>query len=145
VSITYPSSGKGPYPAIIAYGGASIPIPTGVAVITFNNDDIAAQINTGSRGQGKFYTLYGSNHSAGAVMAWTWGLSRIVDALEMTPSANINPKRLGVTGCSRNGRGALAAGAFEERIALTIPQESGPGGSGCWRLAQAMKNSVPSI
>jgi hypothetical protein len=38
----------------------------------------------------------------------------------MTHKANINTKRIGVTECSRNGKGALVAGAFDERIALTI-------------------------
>ena len=28
------------------------------------------------------------------------------------------------------------AGAFEDRIALTIPQESGSGGDACWRLSK---------
>lgn len=144
-SITYPSSGRAPYPAIIAVGGMSIPQPAGVAVINFNNGDIAAQQNTGSRGQGKFYNLYGSTHSASAMMAWAWGVSRIVDALEITPGANINPSRLGVTGCSRNGKGAIVAGAFEGRIALTIPQESGSGGSACWRLSDAMKSQGKNV
>jgi hypothetical protein len=69
------------------------------------------------------------------MMAWAWGVSRIIDALEITPGTKINTQRLGVTGCSRNGKGALVAGAFDERIALTIPQESGSGGSACWRLS----------
>ncbi len=129
VSIARPSSGTAPFPAIIAYGGLSIPTPAGVAVINFNNDDIAAQNDGSSRGQGKFFTLYGSNHSAGAMTAWAWGVSRIIDALEMTPSANIDLTRIGVSGCSRNGKGALVAGAFDTRIALTIPQESGSGGA----------------
>jgi hypothetical protein len=60
----------------------SIPTPANVATITFNNDDIAAQHYGSSRGKGKFYTLYGSGHSAGAMMAWAWGVSRIIDALE---------------------------------------------------------------
>ncbi|KAF9466044.1 hypothetical protein BDZ94DRAFT_239945 [Collybia nuda] len=137
VSISRPS-GTGPFPAIIAYGGMSIPTPSGVAVITFNNNDIAAQDGGGSRGQGKFFTLYGSGHSAGALTAWAWGVSRIIDALEQTPSANINTQRIGVTGCSRNGKGALVAGALDSRIALTIPQESGSGGAGCWRISDAM-------
>ena len=132
-------SGPGPHPAIIAYGFPSIPIPSGVATITFNNDEIAAQQNTGSRGQGKFYELYGSNHDAGAMAAWAWGVSRIIDALEQTPDANIDASRVGVTGCSRNGKGALVAGALDERVALTIPQESGAGGSACWRLSDDMK------
>lgn len=144
-SITYPTSGKAPYPAIIAVGGMSIPQPAGVAVINFNNNDMAAQTNTGSRGQGKFYNLYGNTHSASAMMAWAWGVNRIVDALEITAGANINPSRLGVTGCSRNGKGAIVAGAFEPRIALTIPQESGSGGSACWRLSDSMKSAGKNV
>ncbi|GLB41175.1 putative carbohydrate esterase family 15 [Lyophyllum shimeji] len=137
VGVSLPA-GSGPFPAIIAYGGMSIPTPSGVAILTFNNDDIAAQQSGSSRGQGKFYTLYGSGHSAGAMMAWAWGVSRIIDALEKTSGLPINLQRIGVTGCSRNGKGALVAGAFETRIALTIPQESGSGGAGCWRISDAM-------
>jgi len=145
VSITTPSSGTAPYPAIIAYGGASIPVPAGVATITFSNDDIAAQSGSGSRGTGKFYTLFGSGHSAGALTAWAWGVSRIIDALEKTPGANIDTKRLGVTGCSRNGKGAIVAGAFDSRIALTLPQESGAGGSAAWRVSDAIKASGGNV
>jgi hypothetical protein len=63
--------------------------------------------------------------------AWVWGISRVIDGLEANPSANINLNKLAVTGCSRDGKGALMAGAFEPRIALTIPQESGSGGDTC--------------
>ncbi len=63
--------------------------------------------------------------------AWVWAVSRIIDSLEMTPKAGINLEKIGVTGCSRDGKGALMAGAFEPRIALTIPQESGSGGDTC--------------
>ncbi|KAJ8483232.1 hypothetical protein ONZ45_g7877 [Pleurotus djamor] len=138
-------SGSGPVPAIIAYGGPSIPIPAGVATITFNNDDIAAQQDGSSRGKGKFYTLYGANHSAGALMAWAWGVQRIIDALEITPAANIDLKRIGVTGCSRNGKGAVVAGAFDERIALTIPQESGSGGAASWRLSNFQQTQGQNV
>ncbi|PVG03708.1 hypothetical protein CPB86DRAFT_694308 [Serendipita vermifera] len=144
VSVSRPS-GSGPFPAIIAYGAASIPIPAGVATINFNNDDIAAQTNTGSRGQGKFYNLYGSGHSAGALIAWAWGVSRIIDAIEITPSLNIDATRIGVTGCSRNGKGAIVAGAFDDRIALTLPQESGSGGAACWRLSDSQKSSGQNV
>ncbi|KAK0215136.1 Glucuronoyl esterase catalytic domain from Hypocrea Jecorina [Armillaria fumosa] len=131
-------SGTGPFPALIVFGGfLSLPQPSGVAILSFNNDDIAAQNNGQSRGQGKFFTLYGANHSAGAMMAWAWGVARIMDALEQV-NTNINLAKVGVTGCSRNGKGALVAGAFEPRIALTIPQESGSGGAGCWRISDSM-------
>ncbi|EQB51796.1 hypothetical protein CGLO_08634 [Colletotrichum gloeosporioides Cg-14] len=133
VTISKPSGNS--VPAIIAYGAASIPVPSTVGTITFNNDEIAQQQGGGSRGKGKFYDLYGSGHSAGALIAWSWAVSRIIDALELTPSVGIDPTRLGVTGCSRNGKGAFVAGAFDSRIALTLPQESGAGGAGCWRIA----------
>ncbi|KAI5782031.1 hypothetical protein DFH27DRAFT_519327 [Peziza echinospora] len=145
VTVSLPS-GNGPFPAIIAYGALSIPRPANVAIITFNNDDMAAQTNTGSRGQGKFYTLYGSGHTASALTAWAWGVARIIDGIELTAaSIKIDPKRVGVTGCSRNGKGAIVAGAFETRLALTIPQESGSGGAACWRLSDAQKAAGKNV
>jgi hypothetical protein len=139
--VTFPSTGSPPYPAMIGIGGISIAPAQlnalGVATINFPNDALGVQVNGGSRGQGSFYDLYGHSHPAGAMIAWAWGVSRLIDALESTPAANIDPKRLGVTGCSRNGKGALIAGAFDDRIALTIPQESGSGGSASWRVSDA--------
>ena len=141
--IAYPPAGTAPYPAVINIG----PWPTlpkeeldnlGIAVIYFPNDDLASQAGADSRGKGKFYDLYGSDHQAGSLMAWAWGVSRLIDVLEQTPEAKINPARLGVTGCSRNGKGALVCGAFDERIALTIPTESGAGGASNWRVADAL-------
>ncbi|KAH7087414.1 hypothetical protein FB567DRAFT_442621 [Paraphoma chrysanthemicola] len=144
VSIKKPS-GTGPFPAIIAYGAASIPVPAGVATITFNNDDIGQQQGGSSRGKGKFFDLYGSSHSAGALTAWAWGVDRILDALEATPSVGIDPKRIGVTGCSRNGKGAMVAAAFVNRIALGLPQESGAGGAACWRISDSEKSKGKNI
>jgi hypothetical protein len=141
-TITLPSAGTAPYPAMIAMGGSSLNNADldalGIASIRFPNDDVAQQMNASSRGRGKFYDLYGANDGAGAMMAWAWGVSLLIDALEVTPEAGIDAERLGVTGCSRNGKGALIAGAFDERIVLTIPQESGSGGSASWRVSDAM-------
>ncbi|KAH8753856.1 carbohydrate esterase family 15 protein [Diaporthe sp. PMI_573] len=144
-SINKPS-GSGPFPAIIAIGGSSIPVPAGVATINFNNDDFASQASSSSRGQGKFYTLFGASHSAGALTAWAWGVDRLIDALEqVTATSGIDPTRLGVTGCSRNGKGAFIVGAFVKRIALTLPQESGSGGAASWRISDQQKNAGANI
>lgn len=141
-TITLPEAGDEPYPAMIVLGGQTA-LDTegnisgqGVAMIDFPHDEIAEQAGGQSRGQGLFYDLYGSDHPAGALTAWAWGVSRLIDALEKTPEANIDTTRLGVTGCSRNGKGALVVGALDERIALTLPQESGAGGSALWRMAE---------
>ena len=140
VTIRRPDGDGGPWPAMIVLGrGTGLDendtiTGLGVATILFDNGDIAEQLNSGSRGHGKFYALY-PGHPAGAMIAWAWGVSRLIDALETMPEANIDAARLGVTGCSRNGKGAIVVGAFDERIALTISQESGAGGSSLWRLA----------
>lgn len=66
-------------------------------------------------------------------MAQAWQISRILDVLEQDPSV-IDPSKVAVTGCSRNGKGAFVAGALDNRIALTIPVESGLGGTVGLRL-----------
>ncbi|OCH85913.1 glucuronoyl esterase [Obba rivulosa] len=136
-TITYPSGATplGGWPLVIAYEGGSIPIPSGIATMFFDNSAMAEQNDLTSRGVGQFYDLYGTNATASAMTAWVWAVSRIIDMLETMPEAQINTQKLAVTGCSRDGKGALMAGAFEPRIALTIPQESGSGGDACWRLS----------
>jgi len=139
-TIRLPSSGQSPYPALIALGGASIPVPNTVALISYNNEEIAA---TDPRGVGKFFDLYGKSATTGGLLAWGWGVSRILDALEqLGPEATkIDAKRVAVTGCSRNGKGAMVAGAFDPRIRLTIPQEGGSGAMGCWRIVSDFKKN----
>ena len=138
-TITYPTTGSKPYPAMIGMGASNLNnqalLDMGVAIINFPNNRVAEQNTASSRGKGLFYDMFGADHSASATMAWAWGVSRLIDALEKTPAANIDANRLGVTGCSRNGKGALTVGAFDERIKLTIPQESGAGGAASWRIS----------
>jgi hypothetical protein len=146
--IQYPETGSAPYPAVIALGFSMVNVEMlnkGVAVISFPNGEIASQANAASRGSGKFFDFFCSDHSAGAIIGWSWGASRLIDALEKTPEANINPEKLAVTGCSRNGKGALAVGAFDERIALTIPFESGSGGAANWRVSDYQGPSVQRL
>jgi hypothetical protein len=86
------------------------------------------------RGGGTYFTMY-PDRNAGAMIEWAWGVSRIIDGLYQTADQNrIDLRRIAVTGCSYQGKMALYAGAFDERIALTIPQESGGGGEASWRV-----------
>jgi len=122
-----------PAPAIISYG-AGAPVPTGIAKIT-----LTAIESTGGSGakNGPFYTFYGSNHPAGYMVAQAWQVSRIIDLLEQNPGT-IDPYHIGLTGCSRNGKGAFAGGVFDNRVALTIPVESGMGGTVGLRLKEQL-------
>ena len=141
VSISGGGTKDKPKPGIIGFasfgGCGSLGASTnglGVAMISFNPDDVAPE-----NGGGSFFQLYNGS-DAGTAIAWAWGISRVIDALEKTPEAGIDVHHLGVTGCSRHGKGSLIAGAFDERIALVIPQESGSGGASLWRsIAQVNK------
>ena len=73
------------------------------------------------------------------------GSPRASGSSRAASNSGIDTKRLGVTGCSRNGKGAFMVGAFEKRIALTIPQESGSGGAACWRISDVEKTKGKSI
>ncbi|KAI7782171.1 hypothetical protein LA080_013847 [Diaporthe eres] len=128
------------------YNGGNASITSISAFMKRGFDSFTAQlrfIGTDWEGQPSAATgivLEMANATAGATMAWAWATSRIMDALELIDIAesNIDVKRVGLTGCSRNGKGALVGGAFEPRLALTIPQESGSGGSATWRISDAM-------
>jgi hypothetical protein len=139
--IVAPTSGSAPYPAIIILGGAAFGAPLDSAVI---NSEGVAKINydqyvVGKEGtgrankQGAFYDLYGSTSTTGLLMAWSWGVSRIMDVLEQSDGSVIKVDGVGVTGCSRLGKGAFTAGVFDQRIALTMPIEAGTGGEASWR------------
>jgi hypothetical protein len=70
--------------------------------------------------------------ATGVLTAWAWGFHRTLDAINMTVP-EIDPTRVGVTGCSRLGKAALAAGLFDKRITLTMPMSSGVQGLGPYR------------
>ncbi len=63
----------------------------------------------------------------GTIAAWAWGFQRCVDYL--VKDADIDSKRIAALGHSRNGKTALLAAAYDQRIAMAFPHQAGCGGS----------------
>lgn len=78
-----------------------------------------------------------------AVMAWAWGLHRMIDHLATLPE--IDPKRLAVVGHSRLGKAALAAAAFDDRVAVAFPSQAGCGGTAPSRTKNPKAETVQRI
>jgi hypothetical protein len=136
---------NGPIPAIIGINSPTGSLPRepfskrGIATITYRASQVAPTAFGGiTRTSGNFSKLYPES-TAGYMIRWAWGISRIIDALERLEDPMIDPKRIAVSGCSFQGKIALYAGAFDERIALTIPQESGGGGTISWRYSDMLE------
>lgn len=138
-------TGDGPFPAVIGIGRGSGSLPSDifssrqVAQIPFNFGQVMSHTQT--RGSEPINRLYPDLVHIGAYSAWSWGVSRLIDGLEMVrDDLPIDLHRIAVTGCSFAGKMALFAGAFDERIALTIAQESGGGGAAAWRVSETLGN-----
>ncbi|MBN2012178.1 T9SS type A sorting domain-containing protein [candidate division KSB1 bacterium] len=150
-TITLPA-GNGPFPAMIGigFGGtgslpASIFSSRNIAAIPFSHNQVSTYGNP--QNSDPYYQLYPDFNidNTGQYSAWAWGVSRLIDGLELVQDVlPIDLKHLAVTGCSYAGKLALFAGAFDERIALTISQESGGGGYTTWRYSEEI-NKIESV
>ncbi|CAN5527188.1 hypothetical protein BH09PLA1_BH09PLA1_12040 [soil metagenome] len=78
----------------------------------------------------------------GALRAWQWGASRLIDYFEDHPDSMVDAKKIGIEGLSRYGKAALVTQAFDERIAVALVGSSGEGGAKLHRhiFGEAVEN-----
>lgn len=145
--LTIPA-GDGPFPVIVCgdlcWGEVKPPILAniigrGYALAEFNRTDVAPDKNDRTTGA---YMLYPDN-DWGALGAWAWGFGRTIDYL-LTRN-DVDRGRIIVTGHSRGGKAALLAGALDERVSLTVPNGSGAGGAGCYRVQGPKSEDLKAI
>ncbi|WP_319590117.1 dockerin-like protein [uncultured Draconibacterium sp.] len=134
---------EGPFPAVIGIGRSSGSLPANlfternIAQITYDFGQVVAWQQ--KRGSEPINKLYPELTYMGSYAAWPWGVSRLIDGLELVADElPIDLEHLAITGCSFAGKMALFSGAFDERIALTIAQESGGGGAAAWRVSETL-------
>ncbi len=134
-------SGNGPFPVIIKNDRAIDRAPDelnleavkrGYVLCHYIRTDLGSDINgklEENRDNGVFL-LY-PKYSWGTIAAWAWGYKLIIDYFEKVDF--IDMEKIVVTGHSRGGKTAFCGGIYDERIALTVPNSSGLGGTASHR------------
>lgn len=102
----------------------------GYAAAVFYNTDVAPDKYNGFTNG--VYALFDNpvgraDDAWGAIAAWAWGASRVMDYLET--DKDIDSRRVAVVGHSRGGKTAFWAGAEDERFAMVISNDSGSTGA----------------
>ena len=109
----------------------------GYALVMFNPNDCAEDTTLRNLDGSwafrntRFLPAY-PGYDWGILAAWAWGASRVADYLETDRA--IDKTKLIVTGASRNGKSAMIAAAFDDRL-MGAPVVTGGGGIGAYRFA----------
>ncbi|KAI0656205.1 hypothetical protein C8Q70DRAFT_1012670 [Cubamyces menziesii] len=143
-----PEMGRGERVPVVITTGPTDLVPanttsfleSGVAVAQFDVNTVA---NDSYTRIGAFWDLY-SDRDIGVMTAWAWAEHRILDAIEQVVP-EIDTTRVGVVGCSRYGKAALAAAIFDQRIKLALPLSSGAEGIGPWQYYYESQGAAEKI
>ncbi|MFT5374689.1 MAG: hypothetical protein ACI906_001509 [Candidatus Latescibacterota bacterium] len=142
--------GDGPFPVLLNGDGcwryfddATVQrtLARGNIAASFNRTEAAADNRDAYRKTG-LYRIF-PDASFGVLSAWAWAYHRCIDALVEMPQ--VRADAIAISGHSRGGKAALLAGATDERIALTNPNDSGTGGSGPNHLKAERAETVDSF
>jgi len=125
---------KVPAPKGMNFGRLNVApfLANGIGVASVYYGDIDPDFQGGVQyGVRRLYLEPGQKEPApdewGAIAAWAWGLSRVMDYLET--DKDVDAKRVAIFGVSRLGKTVLWAGARDTRFAMVIASCSGEGGA----------------
>jgi len=119
----------------------------GYALVLFNPND-CAEDTTLRNADGswafrntRFYPAY-PGYDWGILAGWAWGAARVADYLETDRA--LDRTKLIITGASRNGKSAMVAAAFDDRL-MGAPVVTGGGGVGAYRFAGPRRSETLDI
>ncbi len=146
-SYTIPANSTGPVPLFLSFGGgAQQAYGYGWGSGSIQPGSIQADSGGNSLRQGIIgLTNKGQPRKPddwGALRAWGWGVSKLIDYFEANPAAGVNPRAVTIEGVSRYGKASLVTMAFDERVASALVASSGEGGAKLHRhdFGEAVEN-----
>ena len=129
--------GQGPFPVFLTNHPRTWPwVATAVrrgyiGCIYFAGDPIFGN----SDDSDKFIDIY-PEYDFSCLGRWAWAAMRAVDYLYTIPE--VDKAKIAISGHSRNGKQALLAAAFDERISAVIPSSGNTGEGNPWRYTSDM-------
>jgi len=140
-----PQNGTAPYPAVVRIGlgdqSARALTRRGYVFACFEHRELDPDTE-GYDVPGPAQMAY-PEYDWASLAVWAWGASRVLDYLATRP--DVNGEQVVITGHSRTGKAALLAGALDERFAVVVPNGSGCGGAGCYRIAGKRAETLTAI
>lgn len=129
--------GKGPFPVFLTNHPRTRPwvataVRRGYIAAIYHATDPRYGIGDDSDGFIEVYPEYDFS----CLARWAWAAMRAVDYLHTLPE--VDKSAIGITGHSRNGKQALIAAAFDERIGAVIPSSGNTGECDPWRYTTDM-------
>jgi hypothetical protein len=122
--------GNGPFPVFMAQwnhrGWAQIAVRRGYMACVYAASDAKDDTE-------KYSEIWAGQYDFTRLMRRALGRFRAIDYLHTLPI--VDKEKIALTGHSRNGKLALMAAAFDERIKAVIPSSGGSGAEVPWRYA----------
>jgi len=127
-----PAAAGRKYPVVVTFGEGvgrfQYTAPFDIAICSY--DPKAVQPDTGAGGAMSSYLIglvnkgqWRKPEDAGALVAWGWGVSRLIDRFAHDP--DFDADKVAVEGHSRYGKAALVTAVYDDRVAVVWPSDAG--------------------
>jgi len=134
--------GEGPFPVFLApwkedrYDWVQAAVRRGYMGVRFAATDPKYGLPDDSEA---YEEIWWPEYDFSAIMRWGWAASRTIDYLYELDS--VNREQIALIGLSRNGKMALWAAAYDERIKAVVPVSGGTGGEQPFRYTSDIYNN----